>query len=95
MLAPLRLGLCLGLVLSAGSCGQGSSATLSWYYTCGDPTCHGYTPRLGVPLCTSAEANDQSCSTLDQECDPIDNCNRLLICAYQSPASQIDGGCPH
>ena len=65
---------------------------LTWYYTCGDPVCSGYTPPEDVPPCTDEQAGD-SCSTEGTTCDPKDDCNRLLVCASEDPTQQ-EGGCP-
>jgi len=62
----------------------------AWYYTCGDPVCTSYRPPAGVARCTS-ESPGQSCSTEGSRCDPVDNCNRLLVCSESDPKL---GGCP-
>ena len=53
-----------------------------WRYTCGDPVCVGYTPKPGIPLCTS-EAFSNQCEDEGLTCDPKDECNRLLICSVE------------
>lgn len=53
-----------------------------WRYTCGDPVCMGYTPKPGIPLCTS-EAFGNRCKDEGVTCDPKDGCNRLLICSVE------------
>jgi hypothetical protein len=62
-----------------------------WYYTCGDPVCHGHTVT-GVRACTSAEKAGLSCSTFGDQCDPGDGCNRLLRCDTMDPTH--GGMCP-
>ncbi|MBL9006351.1 MAG: hypothetical protein JNJ46_19000 [Myxococcales bacterium] len=75
-----------------GSPGDASSATLSWYKTCGDPVCRGYTAPAGVPRCTT-ETVGAACTSEGQRCDPMDACNALLICAKSDPKT-APGGCP-
>jgi hypothetical protein len=53
-----------------------------WRHTCGDPVCVGYTPKPGIPLCTT-EAFSNRCEDEGVTCDPKDDCNRLLICAVE------------
>jgi hypothetical protein len=55
-----------------------------WRYTCGEPVCGGYTPKPGIPLCTS-EAYGNRCEDEGVTCDPKDDCNRLLICSPHDP----------
>lgn len=65
----------------------------TWYTTCGDPVCQGYTgPFDGVPLCDD-EAEGAQCSRLGATCDPENDCNALLQCAAEDPKDQT-GGCP-
>ena len=58
-----------------------------WRYTCGEPVCAGYTPKPGIPLCTS-EAYGNRCEHEGVTCDPKDDCNRLLICSPEDPGLQ-------
>jgi hypothetical protein len=74
------------------SSSSGSTQVLDWYYTCGDPVCHGHTPHTGVPACTTEKAGTP-CTTSGQECDPGDTCNSLLECASTDP-THGPGGCP-
>jgi hypothetical protein len=62
----------------------------SWYTTCGDPVCRGYQKPVGVPACTS-EKPGGACTTDGARCDPLDSCNRLLLCSASDPKLQ---GCP-
>lgn len=65
----------------------------AWYLGCGDPACSGYGgPFDGVPLCDPEVAGDP-CTPAGASCDPVDDCNALLVCATEDPRSQ-DGGCP-
>lgn len=65
----------------------------TWFLDCGDPACSGYDgPFDGVPLCTS-EAEGDPCADEGATCDPVDDCNALLVCATEDPQDQT-GGCP-
>ncbi len=65
----------------------------TWFQTCGDPVCQGYTgPFTGVPECTD-EVEGESCADVDAVCDPHDDCNAKLICATEDPTTG-PGGCP-
>lgn len=77
-----------------GSTGE-SAATepLTWYSTCGDPACSGYSgPFTDVPLCTS-ETEGAACADPAASCDPVTDCNTLLTCTTEDPKAQT-GGCP-
>ena len=79
-------------LLSLLGCPTGKD-TLTWYTTCGDPVCDGYTgPFDGVDPCTS-EAEGDGCDDEGVTCDPADDCNALLVCATEDPKDQT-GGCP-
>lgn len=82
------------LLLSLVGCPTGKdSGTLTWYTTCGDPVCEGYSgPFDGVSACTT-EAEGAACPDEGTTCDPEDDCNALLICATEDPKDQT-GGCP-
>lgn len=83
----------LALACTDGPTTDTKDADLSWYTTCGDPACSGYSgPFDGVPLCTT-EQESTSCPTADLTCDLQDDCNALLICATEDPKEQ-EGGCP-
>lgn len=56
----------------------------TWYYTCGDPACHGWAPDPSIPLCTTEKAGD-GCMVLGSECDPQSYCNERLVCATSDP----------
>lgn len=65
----------------------------AWYLTCGDPACSGYSgPTDGVDLCDD-EVAGADCTAEGATCDPVDDCNALLICATEDPRQQ-EGGCP-
>lgn len=66
---------------------------LTWFMTCGDPVCQGYTgPFSGVPACTTEVLGDP-CSPAGSSCDPANDCNALMTCATEDPTQQ-PGGCP-
>jgi hypothetical protein len=66
---------------------------LSWYTTCGDPVCSGYSgPYDGVDACTT-ETDGDPCDTEGAQCDFESDCNALLVCAETDPKDQV-GGCP-
>jgi hypothetical protein len=70
--------------------GAGSAAT--WYYTCGDPVCRGYTPSDAGPACPAGIVG-QPCPRVGEQCDPRDDCNRQVVCATSDPTLQ-PAGCP-
>lgn len=73
--------------------GDGPDGPLLWYTDCGDPACSGYGgPFDGVALCTD-EAVGAACETEGASCDPVDDCNALMVCATSDPKDQV-GGCP-
>lgn len=72
-----------------------TASNLSWFSTCGDPVCSGYSaPDPPIDMCgaLSATAGD-ACATEGQRCDPMDNCNAQLVCAETDPKTSA-GGCP-
>jgi hypothetical protein len=82
----------------AGSAGQNvaskdacSASKTSWFATCGDPVCKGWSAKTDVPLCTSEKAG-QACSAAGSLCDPKDLCNSLLKCTDTDP--KLGAGCP-
>lgn len=66
---------------------------LQWHTTCGDPVCSGYTKPDGVEPCTPAQLEGSLCDVEGATCDPISDCNALLVCASKDPKQQ-EGGCP-
>jgi len=79
------------------SCGDGDTcdnggcvSSFTYFTTCGDPTCVGYTDK-GLPLCTT-EQEGHSCDTEGTVCQ-IENdfCNTNIICAAEDPKGS---GCP-
>jgi hypothetical protein len=74
----------LWLALVGLACDTASDRGGRWQYSCGDPVCHGYQKPAGVALCTSEKAGD-SCPVLDERCDPVDDCNRILFCSIDPP----------
>jgi hypothetical protein len=84
--------LVLGLALLP-SCGTNEpTPPPRWFFTCGDPVCSGPRPHPGVPAC-SGQVPGQACPTVDATCDPMDSCNRLIVCASSDPTER-PGGCP-
>lgn len=63
---------------------------LQWYSTCGSPVCFGHTPTAGQALCGPILDGDV-CATPGDLCDPVDSCNRRLLCTDSDPTAQ---GCP-
>jgi hypothetical protein len=88
----MKKGLCLAAVFAA-ACGQEPSPPPRLYFTCGDPVCRGYTAPAGVPRCTTPQGEGAACPAVGATCDPVDECNRLLVCAREDPAAG-PGGCP-
>lgn len=63
------------------------------WYTCGDPVCSGW-DRQPYRLCGNHQAGDPCPrSARQRQCDPMDPCNRLLVCAENDP-TDVPGGCP-
>src|SRR5687767_1445073 len=97
LMAPLLLARsgagCVGTVGPDDAGPQDGGGGGTWFTTCGDPVCQGYTlTDAGFIRCTGQIAG-QSCPILGEECDPWDNCNALLRCATSDPKQQV-GGCP-
>ncbi len=67
-------------------------AATSWFATCGDPVCKGWSPKADVPLCTT-EKLGAACSSPGAVCDPKDPCGALLKCTDKDPKLNA-GGCP-
>src|SRR5258708_4461691 len=88
------LGIVAGGLLPIAAPGCSSTTVTesrtSWYTTCGDPVCRGYQKPAGVQACTS-EKPGGACATEGARCDPLDSCNRLLLCSASDPKLQ---GCP-
>ena len=88
------LGIVAGCLLPMAVPGCSSTTVTesrtSWYTTCGDPVCRGYQKPAGVAACTTEKAGG-ACGTEGARCDPLDSCNRLLLCSATDPKLQ---GCP-
>lgn len=85
-LLPLALAL-----LALPACGRATVAKpTTWYTTCGDPVCRGYGPPSGAPRCAGQKPGD-ACAVEGLTCDPVDDCNRLLLCSSRDPKLS---GCP-
>ncbi len=82
----------LGAVL-AGGCGGAPSPPPRYFLTCGDHVCSAYVPPVGIPTCTAAQSVGAACGPEGRLCDPVDACNRRLVCSREDPTRQI-GGCP-
>ena len=83
----------LPLLVALAACGPSApTATPQFYYTCGDPVCRGYQKPPDVPLCTSQKTGE-ACTAVGTKCDPVDSCDRLLVCSATDPKTQ-PGGCP-
>ena len=63
-----------------------------WYTSCGDPVCSGHTEQEGMALCDTETPGDQ-CSDEGRQCDPVNLCNAVLVCATADPKTQ-PAGCP-
>jgi hypothetical protein len=88
----MRLRHSLAVLLAAGfGCGgYDTSDRTMWFTGCGDPVCSGHRPPAGVARCTT-ESPGQPCSVEGSRCDPVDECNALLVCARSDPRL---AGCP-
>jgi hypothetical protein len=63
----------------AAECGPAST---TWFFTCGDPVCHGHTEQ-DVPPCGAGETAGAPCAHAGAQCDPGSSCNELLVCGTQ------------
>ena len=72
--------------------GGGGGGDLKWYLTCGDPVCGTHMPQAGVDVCTT-EMEGAPCAAAAAKCDPVNDCNALLLCTGSDPTQQ-PGGCP-
>ena len=82
----------LVLVLLLTACGSDPTPPPRWYFTCGDPVCGGHQIPAGMPPCTF-ETPGEACHPEGAQCDPVDECNRHLVCATRDPV-EAPGGCP-
>jgi hypothetical protein len=80
-------------IATAAGCGNDPSPPPRYYFTCGDPVCHGYVRPGNALPCTAAQQAGEGCGTPGSTCDPSDSCNRLLVCSSEDPTQQ-PGGCP-
>ncbi len=92
--SPLLLLLALPFALAAERCILSApEPDPQWFFTCGDPVCQEYSgPTEGIALCTDEEAG-AICTKEGETCDPVDDCNALLICTTEDPTAGA-GGCP-
>jgi hypothetical protein len=68
------------------------AGALQWYLGCGDPVCSTHRPNPAVAECTT-QVEGQGCASAGATCDPVNDCNSLLICTDTDPTQQT-GGCP-
>lgn len=73
-----------GATSSGGSSSTGGSAGLVWWMTCGDPACGGHTDK-GLPACDPALMEGVSCDEPGAQCDPVNDCNAVFVCADKDP----------
>jgi hypothetical protein len=69
-----------------------TAAQLQWYFTCGDPVCGAWRDK-NMRRCTPAELRGTACPTRDEQCDPMNDCNSVLLCTDKDPQLR-PGGCP-
>lgn len=81
------------LLVTAAGCGNDPSPPPRYFFTCGDPVCHGYVRSGNTLACTATQQAGETCGTFGLTCDPSDSCNRLLVCGSEDPTRQT-GGCP-
>jgi hypothetical protein len=79
-------------VLLLPACGADPTPEPRWHWTCGDPVCAGDRTDPGLPPC-SYETRGEACLPEGARCDPVDACNRLLVCSVTDP-TEAPGGCP-
>lgn len=80
----------LALFSLGAACGgedDGGDPPLTWWQTCGDPACGGFTPPPDAVFCTD-QVIDEVCSTDGESCVIMDDdCNASLLCADADPAT--------
>ena len=89
----MRPGILLVVAVLGAGCGNTSSPPPRFFFTCGDPVCHGYVRPENIPPCTAPQQAGELCGPVGQTCDPSDACNRRLLCSREDPTLQ-PGGCP-
>lgn len=82
-----------GVTTGDADTGGSTGEPLLWFSTCGDPVCSGYTKPEGVAPCTAEQLEGNPCDAEGVTCDPMSDCNALLVCATKDP-KQNEGGCP-
>jgi len=80
------------ILIALAACGGEPTPAPQWYFTCGDPVCEGHRPDPGIPPC-SFQHPGEACLPEGATCDPLDECNRRLLCATSDPTQQ-PGACP-
>lgn len=68
---------------SSGGGSSGGGATV-WWMTCGDPVCGGHTD-MGLPACDPALMEGVACDMPGAQCDPVNDCNAVFVCADKDP----------
>jgi hypothetical protein len=74
---------------NGGSCVPAAAGN-RWFLTCGDPVCRGHQAQPGIARCDGQVLGDP-CRAPGQQCDPVDDCNALLVCTDMDPRM---GPCP-
>ena len=94
-MAALRWAPALALALACGDEQEDTSAqaSLTWYTSCGDPACAGYSgPFDGLETCVD-EVEGTACEVEGSACDLETACNNQLVCATEDPTA-APYGCP-
>ena len=73
-----------GGTTATGSTGATTGAATVWWSTCGDPACGGHTD-MGLPTCEAMLQEGAPCDTPGAQCDPINDCNAIFVCAAEDP----------
>jgi hypothetical protein len=85
-----------------GSTTDAGTGEFTWFTSCGDPVCHGWTEKPDMPACTEEAAggacasegsscDPHPCAVDSKDCDPESSCNSVLVCAASDPK---ENGCP-
>ena len=88
--------------VDGGSTPDAGSGDFTWFTSCGDPVCHGWTEKPNIPACSDevegavcaledSSCDPHPCAINPENCDPASGCNSVLICATNDPK---ENGCP-